>query len=109
MGINIRNLNKRHSYADDKIEISFSKGDISKSLSVYLKDHELKEHHILWEIHPSNHQSFDKTNEKVKLFIKNIVNKWFAEEERERKIRERIELEIELQEEQKIKKLMDSF
>lgn len=109
MLINISNLKKGHLYENDKIKISFTVGYISKELSVYLKDDDKKEYQVLWEICTSSLQIFDRTNEKVRLFIQNIVNEWLLAEEQEIKAREQLELELELQKEKKIKKLMDSF
>ena len=103
-------LNKQHSFEDDKIKISFSKGEVSDALSVYIKDENGKTHHILWKISPDRcGQSFSKINKKIESFVHEKVYSWLQEELNERQQREQKEKEKIQVEENKIKSLIESF
>jgi predicted transcriptional regulator len=110
MSVNISKLKKERTFENEKIKISFSTGDVSNSFSVYIKDENGKNHHILWEISPDRcHQNFDKTNEKIKSFVKEKINEWVNEEEEaERKRNEAIQNRVH-REENDLRKLMESF
>ena len=110
MSVNISKLKRSKVFENEKIKISFSIGDVSDSLSVYIKDENGKNHHILWEISPDRcHQNFDKANEKIRAFVKEKINEWVNEEnEVERKRLEAIQ-NREHREENELRKLMDAF
>jgi hypothetical protein len=110
MSVNISKLKKERVFENDKLKISFSTGDVSDSLSVYIKDDNGKNHHILWEISPDRcHQNFDKANEKIKTFVKGKISEWVKyEEEAEILIKEAIQ-KRERREENELIKLIDSF
>lgn len=99
MSIDITKLKRARCYEDDKIKISFSVGSIDKMLSVYLYDSNKKRHKILWEISPRSHQNFDKTNDKIKTFVLNVVKGWERDEEEEARV----------EKEKELKDLMDLF
>lgn len=106
----IRGLKKERVFENDKIKISFSTGSVSDSLSVYIKDENGKNHHILWEISPDRcHQNFDKTNDKIKAFVKNKISEWVSDEEEAERIRKESIQKREHREENELRKLMDSF
>ena len=110
MSVNISKLKRSKVFENDKIIISFSTGDVSDSLSVYIKDENGKNHHILWEISPDRcRQNFDKANEKIRSFVKDKIDEWVSEEdEAERKRLEAIKVR-EHREENELRKLMDAF
>ena len=110
MSVNISKLKKERVFEDDKIKISFSTGDVSDSFSVYIKDENGKNHHILWEISPDRcHQNFDKTNEKIKAFVRSKISEWISEEEEAERLRKKSIQNREHREENELRKLMDSF
>jgi len=110
MSVNISKLRKARVYEDEKLKISFSIGDVSNSFSVYIKDENGKNHHILWEISPDRClQNFDKTNEKIKEFVKTKIAKWVSDEEEAERLRKESILKREHREENELSKLMDSF
>ena len=79
--MDIRNLRKERVFKNDKIEIKFYKGDISKSLSVYLLDDKGDKYHVYWKIVPDRcYQGFNKTNKKVYSFVEEIVKSWITED-----------------------------
>lgn len=109
MSVNISKLKREKTFENEKIKISFSTGDVSNSLSVYIKDENGKNHHILWEISPDRcHQNFDKANEKIRVFVQNKIDEWVNEEEAERLRNEFIQNRKHV-EENELRKLMDSF
>lgn len=110
MSVNISKLKRSKVFENDKIKISFSTGDVSNSLSVYLKDENGKNHHVLWEILPDRcYQNFDKANEKVRAFVKDKIDEWVSEEEEAEKQRLEAIKNRELREENELRKLLDSF
>lgn len=110
MSVDISRLKRRKDFENEKIKISFSIGQISNSLSVYIKDEYGYIHHILWEILPDrNQQSFDKTNEKIRAFVQDKIDKWVKEEEEADRLREESIQNRKNMEENKLRKLMDSF
>ena len=110
MGVNISKLKSDKIFENDKIKISFGTGDVSNSLSVYIKDENGKNHHILWEISPDRcNQNFDKTNEKIKNFVKSKIDEWVNEEEEAERLRKESIHKREQREENELRKLMDSF
>ena len=74
--MNVFELRGNHHYIDDRIKISFSEGDISKQLSVYLFDDKGSQHHVYWKISDSSHQNFSKINDKIKDFVMKKVSEW---------------------------------
>ena len=81
MSVDISKLKREKTFENEKIKISFSTGEVSDALSVYIKDENGKDHHILWEISPDRcHQNFDKTTEKIKNFVKGKIDEWISEE-----------------------------
>ena len=110
MSVNISKLKRSKVFENEKIKISFSTGDVSNDLSFYIKDENGKNHHILWEIlHDRCNQNFDKTNEKIKAFVREKTNEWVIEEEEaERQRNEAIQKRVQ-REENDLRKLMDSF
>lgn len=110
MSVNISKLKRSKVFENDKIKISFSTGDVSDSLSVYIKDENGKNHHILWEISPDRcHQNFDKANEKIREFVKDKIDEWVNEEEDAEKLRLEAIKNREHREENELRKLMDAF
>jgi len=55
------------------------------------------------------HQSFDKTNEKIKEFVKNKIAKWVSDEEEAERLRKELILKREHREKNELSKLIDSF
>ena len=96
-------------FENEKIKISFSTGSVSNDLSVYLIDTDGKSKHILWEIFPSSHQNFDKTNEKIKSFVEDKIDEWISDEKSAEKLRQEAIQQRERKEEAELKKLIDSF
>lgn len=110
MSVNISKLKRSKVFENDKIKISFSTGDVSDSLSVYIKDETGKNHHILWEISPDRcHQNFDKANEKIRSFVKDKIDEWVNEEDELEKQRLEAIKNREQIEENELRKLMDAF
>lgn len=110
MSVNISKLKREKTFENEKIKISFSTGDVSDALSVYIKDESGKNHHILWEISPDRcHQNFDKANEKIRAFVKDKIDEWVNEEEEAEKLRKQDIQNRKHREENELRKLMDSF
>ena len=110
MSVNISKLKRSKVFENEKIKISFSTGDVSDSISVYLKDENGKNHHILWEISPDRcHQNFDKANEKIRSFVEDKIAEWVSEEEEAEKQRLEAIKNREHREENELRKLMDAF
>ena len=110
MSVDISKLKRDNSFENDKIKISFSRGDVSDSFTVYLKDGNGKSTHVLWEISPDRcRQNFDKTNTKVKEFIKSKIIEWIEDEERIERLRKESMEEKEKREDIELNELMDSF
>jgi len=110
MSVNISKLKKERVFKNEKIRISFSTGNVSNSLSVCLIDENNKQHHILWEIYPDRcSQNFDKTNEKIKTFVKDKINEWVSDEEEAERLRKEAIQKREHREENELRKLIDSF
>lgn len=110
MSVNILKLKKGRVFENDTLKISFSTGDVSDSFSVYIKDENGKKHHILWEISPDRcHQNFDKTNEKIKVFVIDKIAEWVMDEEEAERLRKENIQKREHREENELRKLMDSF
>ena len=110
MSIDISKLKRSKVFENEKIKISFHTGDISNSLSVYLKDQNGKEYHILWKISPDRcYQNFDKANEKIRAFVKDKIDEWINEEEEAERLRNEAMQNRKLREDNELRKLMDSF
>ena len=110
MSVDISKLKRSKVFENEKIKISFSTGDISDALSVYIKDGNGNLHHILWEISPDRcHQNFDKANEKIRAFVKDKIHEWVNEEEEAEKLRNEAIQNRKHREENELKILMDSF
>ena len=110
MAINTSNLKTDKFFENEKIKILFSIGSVSNSLEVYLKDEIGKMHHILWEISPDrSRQSFDKANDKIRDFVKNIIEEWLNDEEEVERLREEAIQKKKETEENELKELIDSF
>ena len=110
MSVNISKLKREKTFENEKIKISFSTGDVSAALSVYLKDENGKNHHILWEISPDRcHQNFDKSNEKIRAFVQDKIDNWVNEEEEAEKLRNEAIQKRKHREENELRKLTDSF
>ena len=110
MSVNISKLKRSKVFENDKIKISFSTGDVSNSLLVYIKDENGKNHHILWEISPDRcHQNFDKANEKIRAFVKDKIDEWVSEEDEAEKQRLEAIKNREHREENELRKWMDAF
>ena len=110
MSVNISKLKRTKVFENDKIKISFSTGDVSNALSVYIKDENGKNNHILWEILPDRcHQNFDKANEKIRAFVKDKIDEWVNEEEDAERLRLESIKNREHKEENELRKLMDAF
>ena len=110
MSVNISKLKRSKVFENEKIKISFSTGEVSDALSVYIKDENGKNHHILWEISPDRcHQNFDKANEKIRAFIEDKIDEWVSEEEEVEKQRLEAIKNRERREENELRKLLDAF
>jgi predicted transcriptional regulator len=110
MSVNISKLKRSKVFENEKINISFSTGDVSHALSVYIKDENGKNHHILWKISPDRcHQNFDKANEKIRAFVQDKINEWVNEEEESERLRNEAIQTRKHREENELRKLMDSF
>ena len=110
MSVNISKLKRSKVFENDKIKISFSTGDVTNSLSVYLKDENGKNHHVLWELLPDRCcQNFDKANEKIRAFVKDKIDEWVSEEEEVEKQRLEAVKNRERREENELRKLLDAF
>lgn len=110
MSVNISKLKRSKVFENEKIKISFSTGEVSDSLSVYIKDENGKNHHILWKISPDRcHQNFDKSNEKIRAFVQDKIDKWVNEEEEAERLRNEAIQNRKHREENELRKLMDSF
>lgn len=110
MSVNISKLKRSKVFENEKIKISFSTGDVSDSLSIYIKDENGKSHHILWEISPDRClQNFDKANEKIREFVKDKIDEWANEEDEAEKLRLETIKNREHREENELWKLMDAF
>jgi len=110
MTVNISKLKSSKFFENEKIKISFSTGNVSDALSVYIKDENGKNHHILWEISPDRcHQNFDKASEKIRAFVKDKIDEWVNEEVRAETLRNEAIQNIKHREENELRKLMDSF
>ena len=97
-------------FENEKIKISFSTGEVSNQLSVYIKDENGKDHHILWEISPDRcHQNFDKANEKIRAFVKDKIDEWVNEEEEAKRLRNEAIQNRKHMEENDLIRLIDSF
>ena len=110
MSVDISKLKTSKEFENEKIKITFSIGQISDQLSVYIKDEYGKNHHILWEISPDRcYQSFNKANEKIMAFVQDKVDEWVNEEEEEERLRNELIQNRKNMEETELRKLMDSF
>lgn len=110
MSVNISKLKRNHVFENEKIKISFSTGEVSNSLCVYLKDENGKNHHILWEILPDRcHQNFDKANAKIRAFVRDKIDEWVNEEEESERLRNEAIQNRKRREENDLRKLIDSF
>ena len=110
MSVNISKLKRTKVFENDKIKISFSTGDVSNALSVYIKDENGKNNHILWEILPDRcHQNFEKKKEKIRAFVKDKIDEWVNEEEDAERLRLESIKNREHKEENELRKLMDAF
>lgn len=110
MSVNISKLKRSKVFENEKIKISFSTGEVSDGLSVYIKDENGKNHHILWEISPDRcWQSFDKANEKIRAFVKDKIDEWVNEDEEAERLRNESIQNRKHREENELIKLMDSF
>lgn len=82
-GIDFMTLPSMKIFDDDKIRIMFTRAEYY-CLEAYLKDNDKNFHEVLYMDVPDRHHiSFDKTNQKVKNFIKSVVNSWVEEETKE--------------------------
>ena len=110
MSVDISKLKRSKVFENEKIKISFSTGEVSDALSVYIKDENGKNHHILWKISPDRcHQNFDKSNEKIRAFVKDKINEWVNEEEEVERLRNDAIQNRKHREENELRKLTDSF
>lgn len=110
MSVDISKLKRGKVFENEKIIISFSIGEVSNLLSVYIKDGCGKNHRILWEHSPDrNQQSLDKVNEKIRTFVQDKINEWVKEEEEAERLRKESIQKIKNWEENNLRKLMDSF
>jgi predicted transcriptional regulator len=110
MSVNISKLKRSKVFENEKIKISFSTGEVGDSLSVYIKDENGKNHHILWEISPDRcYQNFDKSNEKIRAFVKDKIDEWVNEEEEVERLRNEAIQNRKHREENELRKLTDSF
>ena len=107
---NISKLKRDKVFENEKIEISFSTRNDSRTLSVYIKDENGENHHVLWEISLDRcRRNFDKTNDKIRAFVKDKIDNWVIEEEESERLRKESILKTEREEENEFRKLMDSF
>lgn len=103
-------LKRDKDYQTNRIRISYNTGPVSNDLSVYLYDEDGKSHLVYWNIQPDTcHQSFDNTNDKVKQYIKTVVEGWIKTEEDEDMKRIEAEKRRKMSEEDKVKSLLDNF
>lgn len=110
MSVNISKLKKERVFENENLKISFSIGDVCDSFSVYIKDANGKNHHILWEISPDRcFQSFDITNKKIKTFVRNKISEWVNDEKEAERLRKKAIQKREHKEKNELIKLMDSF
>lgn len=110
MSVDISKLTRSKVFENEKIEISFSIGQICDELSVDIKDEYGKKHHIIWKISPDRcQQSFDKANEKIRAFVQDKIDEWVKEEEEAERLRKESIQKIKNWEENNLRKLMDSF
>jgi hypothetical protein len=114
MSVNVSKLKRSKVFENEKIKISFSTGEVSDALSVYIKDENGNKHHILWEISPDRcHQNFDKANEKIRAFVKDKIDdyshSWVNEEEEAERVRNEAIQNKKHREENELRKLTDSF
>ena len=110
MSVNISKLKRSKVFENEKIKVSFSTGDVGNALSVYIKDENGKNHHILWEILPDRcYQNFDKANEKIRAFVKDKIDEWVNEEEEANRLRNVAINNRKYKEEYELGKLMDTF
>lgn len=110
MSVNISKLKRSKVFENENIKISFSTGEVSDALSVYIKDENGKNHHILWEISSDRcHQNFDKSNEKIRAFVKDKIDEWVNEEEEAERLRNEAIQKRKHREENELRKLTDSF
>lgn len=110
MSVDISKLKRKKDFENEKIKISFSIGQISNSLCVYIKDEYGKKYHILWELSPDRcQQGFDKANEKIRAFVQDKIDEWVKEEEEAERLREESIQKRKNLEENYLRKLMDSF
>ena len=108
--VDISKLKRENVFENEKIKISFSKGQIGVQLSVYIKDEHGKKHHIIWEISPDRcQQNFDKANEKIRAFVQDKIDEWVNEEEEEERVRNELMQKRKKKEEIELRNLMDSF
>lgn len=110
MSVNISKLKRKNKFENEKIKISFMPGEISNDLSVYIKDENGKSHHILWEISPDRClQNFDKTNEKIKVFVESKITEWVNDYEESERLRKEAMQNESNNKDIELKKLMESF
>jgi hypothetical protein len=110
MSVNISKLKRGKVFENDKIKISFSTGEVIDELSVYIKDENGKNHHIILEISPDRcHQNFDKSNEKIRAFVKNKIDEWVNEEEEAEILKNEAIKNRKHREENELRKLINSF
>ena len=110
MSVNILKLKRSKVFENEKIKISFSTGEVSDELSVYIKDDNGKNHHILWEISPDKcYKNFDKANDKIRAFVIDKINEWVNEEEEVERLRNEAIKNRNDRKESELRKLMDSF
>ena len=110
MSVNISKLKRSNVFENEKIKISFSTGEVSNSLSVYIKDENGKSYLIIWEISPDRcHQNFDKANAKIRAFVRDKIDEWVNEEEESERLRNEAIQNRKRREENYLRKLMDSF
>jgi hypothetical protein len=110
MSVNISGLKRDKFFENEKIKISFSTGEVSDALSVYIKDNNGESHHILWEISPDRcRQNFDKSNEKIRTFVKHKIDEWVNEEKEKERLRIEAIQNRKQREENELRKLTDSF
>lgn len=110
MSVDISKLKREKAFENEKIKITFSKGQCDVQLSVYLKDEHGKNHHIIWIISPDRcQQGFDKANEKIRAFVRDKIDEWVNEEEEEERLRNELIQKRKKMEEAKLRNLMDSF
>ena len=108
--VDISKLTRSKVFENEKIKISFSVGVVCDELSVYIKDENGKNHHILWEISPDRcYQNFDKANDKIRAFVKDKIDEWVNEEEEAERLRNEAIQNRKHREENELRKLTDSF